>query len=43
MSESTILNAGTIGSGGLGIEIDGSMVEGESGTASKPVDVITNP
>ncbi|MCQ2017169.1 hemagglutinin [Clostridium butyricum] len=43
MSESTILNAGTIGSGGFGIESDGSLVEGESGTTSKPVDIITNP
>lgn len=43
MSESTILNAGTIGSGGFGIEIDGSLVEGENGTTSKPVDIITNP
>lgn len=43
MSESTILNAGIIGSGGFGIESDGSLVEGESGTTSKPVDIITNP
>lgn len=43
MSESTILNAGTIGSSGFGIESDGSLVEGESGTTSKPVDIITNP
>lgn len=43
MSESTILSAGTIGSGGFGIESDGSLVEGESGTTSKPIDIITNP
>ncbi|WP_242654406.1 hemagglutinin [Clostridium butyricum] len=43
MSESTILNAGIIGSGGFGIESDGSLVEGESGTTSKLVDIITNP
>lgn len=42
MSESTTLNAGTVGSGGFGIESDGSLVEGKSGTTSKPVDVVTN-
>ena len=39
ISECTILKAGTPGNGGIGIENDGSIVEGQEGTVSKLIDV----
>lgn len=43
ISNDTTLNSGVPGMGGYGIQKNGDVVQGESGTISKEVDVETNP
>ena len=42
LSANTILESGTVGNGGVGIQSDGSFINGESGNSSKQIDVIIN-